>query len=172
MKKQDKAQLVELLAEQFTQANTVYLSDYKGLDVPNISEIRSQLKKDSFTFKVVKNSIIELAAEKAGFSDLVKGLQGPTAVTIGDDPVTPAKIISDFSKESGLPAFKMGLVEGVVYEPSDIKRFSDLPSRDELLAKAVGSIAAPLSGLVGTLDGVISKFVRVVNAIAEQKKEQ
>jgi ribosomal protein L10 len=171
MKKNQKEKLVNDLAAKFSAAKVIYLTDFTGLTVAALSDLRRQLKKESFNFKVIKNTLIVIAAERAGYQNLVKDIAGPTGVTMGTDPVMPAKIITKFAKENGLPKIKVGVVDGKIVSANDIIKLSKLPSREVLLTQLVVTLNGPMRGLVVSLNDMLGKLVRVVNAIAEEKKK-
>jgi large subunit ribosomal protein L10 len=171
MKKNEKEKIVNDLAEKFNTAKVIYLTDFSGLTVAAISDLRKQLKKESFGFKVIKNSFIRIAAERAGYKDLTKDLAGPTAVTVGSDPVFPAKTISKFAKDNGLIKLKVGVVEGKIVTAAEITKIGKLPTKDILLVQLVTTLNAPISNMVFTLKDILNKLARVINAIAEEKKK-
>ena len=119
---------------------------------------------------MVKNTLTRFAVQNAGLPDLGAYLEGPTALVISQDPVAPAKVLVDFGKANeDRPRIKGGLLTGSVIEAEQVQELAKLPSREELLAKVVGGIATPLTGLVFALSGIMSNLVRVLAAVADQK---
>lgn len=166
-----KEATVEQLTAKLSGAESVYLTDLTGLDVEQVTRLRSQLYAESVECHVVKNTLTRFAAEKAGLPDLGSFLDGPTALVIAQEPVAPAKVLVDFSKQNDdRPSIKGGLLTGAIIAPEQVHELAKLPSREELLARAVGGIAAPITGLVFALSGILSKMVRVVAAVAAQKE--
>jgi large subunit ribosomal protein L10 len=168
-----KEQIVEDLATRLKQTDSVYLADLTGLDVGEVTELRSQLRAESVECRVIKNTLTRLAVADAGLPDLGETLDGPTALVLSNDPVAPAKVLVNFGKEhEDRPRIKGGLLTGEIIDAAQAETLSKLPGRDELLAKTVSGIAAPITGLVFTLSGVLSSLVRTVSAVAQQKAAQ
>lgn len=165
-----KEQIVQDLTTRLKETDTVYLTDLTGLDVGEVTELRSRLRAESVECRVIKNTLTRLAVEGAGLPDLGETLDGPTALVMSDDPVAPAKIIFDFGKEHDeRPRIKGGLLTGEIIDVEKARTLSRLPGRDELLAKTVSGIAAPITGLVFTLSGVLGGLVRTLSAVSQQK---
>ena len=162
-----KEAIVAELKEQLTTAKGVVLTGYKGLTVAQDTELRRTLREAGVTF----------AAEEAGIEGLNEHLEGTTAFAFADDAVAPAKVICDFIKknkleEAGVLTVKVGMVEGKVIDANEVKALASLPSREELIAKALGSMNAPITNTVNVLQGVIRKAVYVLEAVRAQKEEQ
>ena len=165
------------LKEQLTTAKGVVLTGYKGLTVAQDTELRRALREAGVTYHVVKNTMLRFAAEEAGIEGLSEHLEGTTAFAFADDAVAPAKVICDFIKknkleEAGILTVKVGMVEGKVIDANEVKALASLPSREELIAKALGSMNAPITNTVNVLQGVIRKAVYVLEAVRAQKEEQ
>ena len=168
-----KEQIVQDLTSRLNVAGTVYLADLSGLNVEAVTDLRSRLRAESAECQVIKNTLTRFAIKNAGLPDLGKHLEGPTALVISDDPVAPAKILTDFGKtHENRPRIKGGLLSGVIIDASQVEALSKLPSREELLARVVGGIAAPISGLVFSLSGILGKMVRVLAAVAQKKEAE
>lgn len=166
-----KEQVVETLSTRLAKAQSVYFADFTGLNVERVTQLRRQLQSENADCRVVKNTLVRFAVQNAGLPDLDAYLEGPTALIISDDPVAPAKVIDKFKKDNnGLPGVKGGLLNGMIIEPGQVENLASLPSREELIAKAVGGIAAPLSGLVFVLSGMMGNLVRVLAAVAAQRE--
>jgi len=166
-----KEQKVEKIKEELDKSRVIVLTDYRGLTVAQISALRRALKEEGVKFKVVKNTLTSLAAQKAGLEGLKAYLQGPTAIAFGyDDPVTPVKVLVKFSKENEQLSIKGGVLERNVLGEAELRRISELPSKDVLLAKTLGCFQAPLAGFVNVLQGNLRKLVYVLRAVKEQKE--
>jgi large subunit ribosomal protein L10 len=164
-------QKVEVVAEIGTlleQSTGTILTDYRGLTVAEITELRRRLREQKAEYHVVKNTLFRRAiGDGAGLDSY---LQGPTAVAFAlEDPVGPAKILLDFIREKRKAAVKGGYIDGRVFDLDQVTALSKLPPRPVLLSQVVGTIQSPISGLVYTLQGVISNFVYTLQAIADQK---
>jgi large subunit ribosomal protein L10 len=144
------------------------LTDYRGLTVSEITELRKRLREQGAEYHVVKNTLFRRALNNG--EGLNPFLEGPTAVAFAlEDPVGPAKVLVDFIREKRKVAVKAGYIDGRVYTADQMTALSKLPSKQVLLGQAVGAIQSPMSGLVFTLQGVISKFVYTLQSIADQK---
>ncbi|MBM7853816.1 large subunit ribosomal protein L10 [Desulfohalotomaculum tongense] len=172
--RQEKEQMVAELKEKMEKAQVVILADYHGITVDKITELRSQLRKAGCELKVAKNTLTKIAAKELGIEGLDSYLVGPTVLTFGyQDPAAAAKILSKFAKEikEGLD-IKVGVLEGAVVDKGQIKELANLPSREELLAKVVGGMQAPLYGFAGVLAANLRNLVYVLEAVRKNKEEQ
>lgn len=153
-----KATQVAEVAEKLKKAQSVVFFDYRGLTVEEVTNLRSEMRKAGVEYVVLKNTIVERAARENGTNESVNEmLKGPSAFAFGyNDAVAPAKIIKDAIKKYKKCAVKGGLINGVVSSPADMDALADLPSREVLIARMLGSMMSPISG-----------FARVLNAIAE-----
>lgn len=168
-----KEQIVQDLTGRLTDAETVYLTDLTGLDVEAVTDLRRRLRAEDVECRVIKNTLTRFAIKNAGLPDLGAHLDGPTALVISNDPVAPAKVLKDFGKDhDDRPRIKGGLLSGAIIEAGQVDALAKLPSREELLARTVGGIAAPISGLVFSLSGVLGNMVRVLSAVARQKESE
>lgn len=170
-----KQAIVAELAEQLKSAKGVVLTGYKGLTVAQDTELRRELREAGVTYHVVKNTMLRLAAKEAGVEGLDEHLEGTTAFAFSaEDAVAPAKVICGFIKKNKLDevevlTVKVGMVEGKVIDVKEVKALASLPSREELIAKLLGSMNAPISNTVNVLQGVIRNAVYVLDAIRAQK---
>lgn len=172
MARPEKIQVVDSITEKMKKARSVYVTDYAGLNVEQITELRNQLRKQSIEFEVVKNTLTKLSVQKIGYKELIPYLVGPTALAFSmDDPIAPARIIKDFNKKIEKPSIKALIIEGQFFDATKVDQLVRLPAREVLIGQVVSGIAAPLSGLVGALNGIISKLVFALNAIKEQKNQ-
>lgn len=167
----EKKKVVEHLNERLSRSCIVIVTDYKGLDVSTINDLRRRLRQENVEFQVVKNTLLTRAAAETDV-DLIKGhFKGPSAVALSyEDPVAPAKILTDFAKDHDELEIKVGVMKGQVLEVSQIKALSALPSREELLAKFLATLNAVPASFVRTLNEIPKKFLLVLSAIKDQKE--
>ena len=160
---------VKELKETFSKAKAVYFTEYHGLNVGEITKLRSEFFKADVEYKVAKNTLIKLAAEENKITGLEEMFKGSTAIAIAyDEPVAPAKVIKEFTKENDLPNVKGILFDGEFLPGEEFKRLADLPSK-ELLAKLVAMLNSPLQKLISTLNAPLQNAVGVLNSLKEQK---
>jgi len=169
MNRDQKAAVVDEIADQIKGADAIFAVDYRGISVPQVAELRAKLRDVDASFRVVKNSLSERAADKAGAEQLKEMLQGPTALTlVRGDAALAAKALSDTARVLHILEFKGGLLNGKVLSAEDVRSIARLPSREILQAQLVGTIAAPLTGLVRGLNGLIGGLAIALQQIAEQ----
>ncbi len=165
---------VEELRSLLGDAKTFFLVDYQGLSADQIGRLRSRVREAGGRMLVAKNSLVGVVLKEQGAADLGAKLSGPTAlILIGDDPVAPAKAITDFAKAhpNDLPKAKGGLLEGAVIEADAVSRVASLPPREQLLSELLGVLQAPLAQLVGTLEAAPRNLVSVITNYSEKLKE-
>ena len=168
----EKAGKVAELKDLLSSSKGAVLVDYCGLTVAEDTELRSKMREAGVKYMVANYTFIRIAAKEAGIEGLDAYLEHNTAVAFSaEDPVAPAKILNDFSKDHKALEIKAGILDGKVIALDEVKALAELPSREELLAKLVGSMQAPISGLVNVLQGTIRNFVYTLEAV-RQKKEQ
>ena len=167
-----KQEQVELMHEKLKRAKAVFLADFRGMNVEKATTLRNELRAAAVEYKVFKNSLLELASKETDFECLQPHLAGPTAVAISyDDPVSAAKVLSKFAKvPQGAFVLKAGVLSGKLLDVAQIQALADLPSREVLLAKMLGSMQAPATNFVGLLAAIPGSFVRVLDAIRVQKE--
>lgn len=164
-----KEATIDELREQIASSKNLFFTNYSGLTVEEITKLRTELRKDGSTYGVVKNTLFKRAAGDLG-PQLDAILAGPTGVIFaGEDPVAPAKALKTFSDGTKPVPVKGAYIDGKVIDGAQVAVLAALPSKQELLAKLVGSLASPLTGLVRVLSGNQSGLVRVLNAIREQR---
>ena len=169
MNRDEKAAVIEEVARQIQEAEAIYAVDYRGASVPQAAELRARLREADATFRVVKNTLTERAADQAGAEGLKVYLEGPTAMTfVRGDAAAAAKALSDFRRTSGLLTFKGGWMNGEALSPDQMDAIARLPTRDVLYGRLVGMVASPLTGLVTSLGGLIGGLARQLGQIAEQ----
>lgn len=163
-----KSAEIDLLQERFENANMVILTDYRGLSVAQMQEFRSKLRPSEGEFRVSKNTLVRIAAERAGVEGLEEFLEGPTAVVFAmGDVAGAAKATSDFAKSSRILQVKSGVMNNQVMTASDVDVIASLPPREELLGKLVGMLASPMARTVGVLSGPSRSVAYLVNARVE-----
>ena len=168
----EKIAKVNELTRKMAGSKAIYLADFTGLDVASVTNLRSQLRKASVEYEVVKNRLAKRAAQEAGIAGLDQYFAGPTAIAFAkEDPVEPAKILQKFIDAGGKITIKSGLVDGQVISADQFKALATLPSRDQLLAKVVGAVQGPLYGLSAVLSGLLRNLVGVVAAIEKKQGE-
>lgn len=171
-----KQAVVAQLKEQLESAKGVVLTSYKGLTVAQDTELRRELREAGVSYHVVKNTMLRIAAKEAGIEGIEEHLEGTTAFAFStEDAVAPAKVICGFIKKNKLEdaevlTVKVGMVEGKVIGVDEVKALATLPSCEELIAKLLGSMNAPISNTVNVLQGVIRNAVYVLDAIRSQKE--
>jgi large subunit ribosomal protein L10 len=169
MNKEEKAALVDEIAEQLQDAEAIFAVDYRGISVPQAAELRARLRDADATFRIVKNRLTLRAAEKAGTESLQELLEGPTALTfVRGDAALAAKALNDFARAGDALEFKGGLMEGQTLSVDEIRSIARLPARDVLHAQLVGLVASPLTGLVRGLNGLIAGLASQLRQIEEQ----
>ncbi len=170
MNRAKKDEVVEQLIARLEQSPNLYLTDFTGLAVKPMTDLRRRLREAGVGYTVVKNSLVLRAFESASVKGLDDVVSGPTAVVFaGEEPVTAAKLLAQFKKDHEQLTLKAGLVEGRRLEAEEIIRLATLPSRQELLGQLAGAMQAPLQGFVGALSGLLQQFVGAVEALRAQR---
>jgi len=173
MPRPEKVAIVESTLEAAEKASSIVLADFTGLNVEEVTELRSKLREQDVDYRVIKNTLAHISLEKLGYTELLEFLQGPTAFAFGyDDPSAPVKVILDFSKKLDKPKIKAVWFEGHLIPGSDAERLTRLPSRKELYAQFVGGLNAPISNFVYVLNGLLQKFVGTLGAIQRKREEE
>jgi large subunit ribosomal protein L10 len=169
MRKEDKAALVDEIADSLGDAEAIFAVDYRGITVPQAAELRSKLADADTTFRVVKNRLAKRATERAGQSELDQLLVGPTALAfVRGDAVAAAKAISAFGRQHDLLSYKGGLMDGASLTPEQFTTIARLPGVEVLRGQLLGTVASPLTGLVRGLSSLISGMAVALGQIAEQ----
>ena len=163
---------VKILTDKLETASAVYFTDYLGLDVESITNLRSEFFHASVEFRVTKNTLLKLAADKMNIEGLDNFLVGSTAIAISfDEPTSPAKVLKSFTKEYDKPNVKAILFDGEVLEGSEYKKFANLPSKDELLSKFVIMLNSQMTILARTISSPMENLVNVLNNLKNEKSE-
>lgn len=169
-----KYDIVTRLKERFSDAKAIVLVDYKGINVEQVNQLRNHFREAQVDYFVQKNTLIKIALHDLGIHELDDYLLGPTAVAVcKTDEVIPARVLVKFLKDvmedAAYPSFKVGYVAGHMFSASEMATLAQLPSREELLAKVLGSAQAPITGFVSVAQGIIRKFVYALDDLAKKK---
>ena len=165
-----KKAVVADIREKFEKAHSVVLIDYRGLTVAEVTDLRNQCRAQGVEYVVLKNTMIRLAAQELGITGLDPHLNGPTAVAFGmKDAVAPAKVITDFIKKVKKTSVKCGVVDRTMIDAAGVQALSELPPKEVLIAKMMGSLNAPITGFVGVLSATLRSLVYAVEAVRKQK---
>ncbi len=170
--KAQKQESVTALAERLRRSRTVYVTDFTGLDVAKLTQLRRRLRQsgEGTDFVVVKNTLARRALADAQVQGLEAYLSGPTGLVLtGADPIAAAKVLADFAREFEKPAIKVGLVDGKTVTPNLVRRLASLPTKHELLAQLGGTLQAPLAGFLGALNGVLMNVVGALEALRAKR---
>ena len=169
MNRDQKAAVIDEVAGQIQEADAVFAVDYRGISVPQAAELRTKLREADASFRIVKNTLTERAADQAGAEGLKELLQGPTAMTfVRGDAAAAAKALRDFRRATQLLEFKGGWMNGEALTPEAIDAIAQLPSREVLYGRLVGMVASPLTGLASAMGGLIGGLARQLQAMADQ----
>jgi large subunit ribosomal protein L10 len=167
-----KEQAVDRLTTAINQSKAIVLADFTGIDVVSVTKLRDKFREAAVDYRVVKNRLAKIAVEAAELPGLEEHLTGPTAMAFAqDDPLAPAQVLQKFIDDGGRVAIKTGVLDGQILSPDQVKALASLPSRDELLGKAVGTIQGPLFAFVGGLNGLLTNLVGVLSAIEKKQQE-
>ncbi len=170
MNRDEKAVAIAEIATEIEESSAIFAVDYRGITVPDAAELRAKLREADATFKVVKNSLTERAADQVGAETLKEFLSGPTALTfVRGDVAVAAKAIADQGRATQLLPFKGGLMDGAPLDPDQIRSISRLPSRETLYGQLVGIVAAPVGGLVRSLNALVSGLAIALGQVQEKK---
>ncbi len=176
MNKQDKEQSVLEIKEKLDKASSIYLTDFSGLTVAETNQLRDEFFNANVEYKVLKNTLVKKALQQSegrfgAQSDKVNEfLKGPTGIIFAfDDPVSPAKIIKKFFDKGEKPKLKLALVEDVAYESKQLNQLASLPSKPEIVSSIIGSLHAPISGIVGAINAVIRDLASVIEESAKKQ---
>jgi large subunit ribosomal protein L10 len=172
LKQSEKEKVVEALHEKFSRARAMLLTDFRGLNMSAMDDLRGQLREVSVEYRVVKNTLLTRASDGTDMALLKEHFYGPCAVALSyEDPVAPARILMKFSEDNSALEVKAGVVEGQTVDLAGIKRLSKLPSHEVLLTQLLLLMNVPVTGLVTVLSGVLRNFMGILEAIKRQKEE-
>lgn len=170
-----KKRVTEDLTRVLEEAGAVYLTDFSGLDVASMTELRARLRREGVGYRVAKNTLMRRALDGLeDYPDLGEHLTGPTGLVLGgEDPVVPAKLVKQFASEhDDRPRVKVGVVGRKTLSAEEVGRLAELPTREELIASIMGSLTASVSGIVGVLEGLIRDIAHMAHAAAEKREGQ
>ncbi len=167
-----KIQVIEEIKQKLKEYDNFIITDYRGLTVGQITELRKKLYEKGVVYQVLKNNLVKIALKDAKIDGLDEYLFGPSAIAFAkEDPVFPSKVLSDFMKESKLK-IKGGYSEGKVIDDKSITALSKLPSKEVLISRLMGSLQSPASGLASVLSGVMRNLVNVLDQVNKQKAKE
>jgi len=170
--RKEKVQLTSELAGRLGEADILYLADFTGLNVKEMTELRRRFREAGSQFVVVKNRLALRALEQLELPDISEFLRGPTGFVLAtDDPVMPAKTLREFAKENEeRPTLKVGVVQQRLVSAEEIRQLAELPPREELLGSIAGSLTAPISGIVGVLEGLLRDMAFMIEEVAKKNE--
>lgn len=166
-----KVAVVERITSDLKSATSLVLSDFSGINVEEISELRKRCRESGVTFRVVKNTLVSRAVEGTDMEGLAAHFAGPTAVAYSDDMVMPAKVLKGFSKEFGKLEIKAGFVDGQVIDQNGVQTLADLPGREQLLGMVATGFQAPITRLARTMAAGLAGLVTALDQLAKKKAE-
>ena len=170
MSKAERQAAVEALSEQFRASPNLYVTDFTGLNVTRMTELRRRLRTAGVKYLVVKNTLAQRALDANRVSGLNQHLAGPTGLVLaGKDPVAAAKVLTDFAREFEKPTVRIALVDGKPMTPEQVKRLAGLPSRDVLLSQLAGTLQAPMAQFAGVMNGLLMQVVGALEALSAQR---
>lgn len=172
MPRPDKVEKVATIKELFAANQAVMVTEYRGLTVEDMAELRKSLRDSGVELKVTKNTLMRIAVQETEYEPILSLIEGPVALAyIQDDVVKAAQSLVAYARRNPKLKIRGGLVEGKVVQGPDVRVIATLPPREVMLAQLVGTIKAPLNNLVGVLSGPTRGLVRVLDAIREQKEQ-
>lgn len=167
---EEKKAVVAEVGAEIAGAQSIILAEYRGMQVVDMTKLRVEARKSGVYLRVLKNTLVRRAVEGTPFADLASHMVGPLVFGVSTDPVSAAKVLSDFAKANDKFVVKAGAMPNYVMDASGVQALASMPSRDELLAKLMGTMQAPVAKFVRTLNEVPTKFVRALAAVNEQKQ--
>jgi large subunit ribosomal protein L10 len=171
MKRNDKEQLVTELSTKIKGAKALYYTDFTGLNVKRMTDLRRKLKKAGVEYVVIKNTLALRAVNESGL--VGTRLKGPTGLIVSKDPVSAAKILTDFAKDNEQkPALKGGMLEGVSIDEAQVKKLASMPSREQMLAELGAGLQSPMAAFVGALNGLLYMFAGALEGLRQQREAQ
>lgn len=173
MKRQEKDHLVEVVTEKVKRSNSIFITNFSGLTVSKTNELRDRLRAQGIDYMVVKNTLIKRSLENVGgYEKLYESLKYPSAVAFGygEDPVAPARVFKEFLKIGiDKPELKAAFIDGEVFLGNQLDMLAAMPTKDQLIARAMASIQAPASNLVGVMSAVMRNMMYAINQVAEKR---
>jgi len=169
MKKSEKEQLVSELAQKLRGASALYFTDFTGLNVKRMTDLRRRLRKSGVEYVVIKNTLALRAVNESGL--VSQRLKGPTGLVLARDPIAAAKLLADFAKENDAkPSLKGGLLDGRTIDSAQVKQLATMPSREQMLAELGAGLQAPMAAFVGALNGLLYMFAGALEALRTQRE--
>jgi len=169
MKRAEKEQLVADLSAKLTNSQSLYYTDFTGLNVKRMTELRRRLKRAGVDYVVIKNTLALRAVNESGL--IGEKMKGPTGLVVGKDPVAAARVLTEFAKEfEDKPAMKGGMLQGKAIDNSQLKRMASLPSREQMLADLAAGMQSPMAAFVGAVNGLFYMFAGALDALKSQRE--
>jgi large subunit ribosomal protein L10 len=169
MKRSEKEQLVTELKDKLTNSQSLYYTDFTGLNVKRMTELRRRLKRVGVDYVVIKNTLALRAVNESGL--VGETLKGPTGLVVGKDPVAAARVLTEFAKEfEDKPAMKGGMLQGKAINNAQLKRMAALPSREQMLADLAAGMQSPMAAFAGALNGLFYMFAGALDALKSQRE--
>ena len=169
MKRSEKQELVNELSQKIKGAQALYYTDFTGLNVKRMTDLRRRLRKAGVEYVVIKNTLALRAVNESGL--VGERLRGPTGVVIGTDPVAAAKVLTDFARENDQkPGIKGGMFDGRAIDTEQVKRLATMPSREQMLAELGAGLMAPLAAFAGAMNGMLYMMVGALEALRSQRE--
>jgi large subunit ribosomal protein L10 len=169
MKRNEKEQLVTELTDKIKGASAVYYTDFTGLNVKRMTELRRRLRRAGVEYVVIKNTLALRAVNESGLAG--SRLRGPTGIVVGKDAVAAAKVLSDFAKENEQkPEVKGGLLDGRAIQAAQVQQLASLPSREQLLAELGAGLMSPMAAFAGAMNGLLYMFAGALDALKTQRE--
>ena len=169
MKRTEKERLVSELRDKLKGSKSLYYTDFTGLNVKRMTELRRRLKRAGVDYVVIKNTLALRAVNESGL--VGERLKGPTGLVFGTDPVAAAKVLTDFAKEfEQKPAVKGGMLDGKSVDAAQVKQLASLPSREQMLAELAAGLQSPMAAFVGALNGLLYMFAGALDALKSQRE--
>ncbi|AIL33365.1 50S ribosomal protein L10 [Basilea psittacipulmonis] len=169
LNRSEKAAVIEEVSAQVAEAQSIVVAEYRGIDVASVTVLRKNARQKGVYLRVLKNTLARKAIEGTPFEGIVNDLTGPLIYAISKDPVAGAKVLSDFAKENEKIVIRLGSLPNSVLDVAGVNSLAKMPSREELLAKLLGTMQAPVAQFVRTLNEVPTKFVRGLAAVRDTK---
>jgi large subunit ribosomal protein L10 len=169
MKRSEKEQLVTELRDKLVNAQSLYYTDFTGLNVKRMTELRRRLKRAGVDYVVIKNTLALRAVNESGL--VGSKMSGPTGLVVGKDPVAAARVLTEFAKEfEDKPVMKGGMLQGKAIDNAQLKRMASLPSREQMLADLAAGMQSPMAAFVGALNGLFYMFAGALDALKTQRE--
>ena len=168
--RQEKAAVIEELTAKVGNAKSIIVAQYRGLDVASVTVLRKNAREQGVYLRVLKNTLVRRAIAESSFEPLSAQLTGPLIYAISEDPVAGAKVLADFAKTNDKLVIEGGALANSLLDQAGVKALATMPSREELLSKLMGTMQAPITQFVRTLNEVPTKFVRGLAAVRDQKE--